>query len=647
MNTDEKLILDINNRMIKDKQYLPKDAGQMQKISSLKVFNDYDYYILVCALCNYDIPEKPQMIDLRMQYFLKINGHDVSEYNHSDSDYNDINPMDMTIRCINSGRVNKYGLYEYEINTTDKSIINSLWESKNNNCLKYVDNKTFDDKIVVSIRKEQLDNFKSVLNKLSIGFVDKDIEKNLVYNNDSENSLVDLGSLTLPFTPYDYQVKDAKKIVSMKRALLGHEMGCGKTFISILVGESIDTPKLVICPESLRLNWLREIKNVQPDSDVQILLSSDSFHFGQNWTITGYLTANKFIENLKQFDCIFVDEVQYCKAVNNWGKPTSKRAASVIDLANKATYCYLLSGTPVPSHNKDLFNILKMLRCPEFDFNNQWAFKAFADKFCDPKDTYFGKDYSGNSNSDKLHEILSNLMIRRLKKDVLPNLKKQRQFIPIAPTFKRDYKDIMKRLYKPNETDTYMGLAMTGRKLLSMYKYDTTVDLAESMVNAEESVVIVTNFVDTADKLVDHFKDDVCEIRGGMTDAAKQKAIDDFQSGKKHVCVLNMMAGGVGITLTSSHNMIIMDYAWLPADMIQVEDRICRSGQSKCCNIYYIYCENSILDKIFIDMISSKSENIDLVVDNISNTFDLSDTKEKASTYLDILKKKLKETKVA
>ena len=132
-----------------------------------------------------------------------------------------------------------------------------------------------------------------------------------------------------------------------------------------------------------------------------------------------------------------------------------------------------------------------------------------------------------------------------------------------------------------------------------------------------------------------------------MTDAAKQKAIDDFQSGKKHVCVLNMMAGGVGITLTSSHNMIIMDYAWLPADMIQVEDRICRSGQSKCCNIYYIYCENSILDKIFIDMISSKSENIDLVVDNISNTFDLSDTKEKASTYLDILKKKLKETKVA
>jgi len=61
--------------------------------------------------------------------------------------------------------------------------------------------------------------------------------------------------------------------------------------------------------------------------------------------------------------------------------------------------------------------------------------------------------------------------------------------------------------------------------------------------------------------------------------------------------------------------------------------------------IYYIYCENSILDNIFIEMISDKSANIDAVVDNVENTFNLSEEKLANSTYIDLLKSKIKETK--
>ena len=634
-------IEEINKKMIAEKKYKEKDLRAMEKISMLKELNEYDEYLIICTLCNYDIPEKKEMMDLRMKYFLKIGKDDPSKYKHKEEDYI-IDREKLSIHCKNTGNINKFGLYEYEINSVSKDLINTLWDYKNKDCLKYVDSKTYSDKIIISIKKDQFDNYIKMLDKLAIGYDLNDLKKGMFYSNKSDNKLIDLSKLTLPFELYPYQIEDANKIITMKRALLGQEMGCGKTVISILIGESIDTPKLVICPESLRLNWQREILQVNPNADVQILLSSETPHFGKDWTIVGYLTASKFVDNLKEFDCIFVDEVQYCKSVNNWGKPSSKRAASVITLAQNATYCYLLSGTPLPSHNKDLFNILKMLRCPEFDFNNQWAFKNYADKFCDPQQTYFGVDYSGNSNSDQLHNILKPLMVRRLKKDVLPNLKKQRQFIPIAPIFKKDYKAIMARLSHPNESDTYMGLAMTGRQMLSQYKLDATIDLAESMLDAEESIVIVTNFIETADKLKAHFKDKACEIRGGMTDDDKQLSIDDFQSGFKKVCILNMMASGVGITLTKAHNMIIMDYAWLPSDMIQVEDRICRGGQTECCNIYYIYCDNSLFDTIFINMITDKSANIDLVVDNAENTFDLADTKSRATTYLDILKAEIK-----
>ena len=636
-------LLKKNKEMLDAKTYKLADERTMLKIASLDNPNDYDLYLVACCLCNYPIEEKAEARELRMKYFLATNNGSIIGFEHPITDYK---KTVTSVKCTNTGNVNKYGLYEYEININDKNLVSDLWESKNNNCLKYVDSKTDPNKLTISISRDQLDNFTKLLDRLMIQYELDDIESGLFYKNKSENSLIDLSKLSLPFTPYDFQIEDATKIIKKKRVLLGHDMGCGKTFISVLVGTSLNIPKLVICPASLRLNWYREIKNVTPDADVQIQLNAEEPHFGKDWTIVGYGSVSKFLDDFKDyFNCIFVDECHACKAVNNWGKPTSKRATAVLDLAEAAEYCYLLSGTPLPSHNLDLYNILKMLKCEAFDFNSKWAFLNYANKFCDPKETYFGKDFSGNSNSDQLHGLLSNLMVRRLKKDVLPNLKKQRQFIPIDPHFKREYTNIEKRLYEPEENDTYMGLAMTGRKMLSIYKIDSAVELAETLLDAGESVVIVTNFVESADLLRDHFKDTCCEIRGGMSDQSKQQAIDDFQTKKKTVCILNMQAGGVGITLTAAHTMIIIDYAWVPSDMVQVEDRICRTGQTESCMIYYIYCMNSLLDSLFIEMISNKSANIDTVVDNVDNTFDLLTDKDENFTFIDALKDKIKKTK--
>lgn len=778
-------MLDLVNKnleMLSSKSYKPADERTMLKISSLTTVNDYDLYLIACCLCNYPIEEKAEARELRMKYFLATNNGQIDGFEHPITDYGKVTS---SIVCKNTGNVNKYGLYEYEININDRDMVNDFWKYKEKGCLKYVDSRTYDDKIIVSISRDQLANFKKLLDAYLISYDEEDIESGLFYKNKSGNKLVDLDKLTLPFTPYPYQIEDAEKIIKKKRLLLGHEMGCvsgkskviietsahcesmsvcktvtveelfnifktnknikvessvgesfefmpianvldkgikdtirisvddtfvecttdhpictpegwvnaedlsvndaivtkkgnkkiisiepadtqhvydividdivvhnfvcnnivvhncGKTFISTLVGSSINEPKLVICPESLRLNWYREIKNVTKDADVQIQFSNQDPHFGKDWTIIGYASVNKFLPYLKTINCVFVDECHACKAVNNWGKPSSKRANAVIEIAENAEYCYLLSGTPIPSHNIDLYNILRMLKCENFDFNNRWAFKNFADKFCDPKTNMYGTDYSGNSNSDYLHNILSNIMVRRLKKDVLPNLKKQRQFIPIEPKFKRDYKDIERRLYIPNSDDTYMGLAMTGRKLLSNYKLDTAIDLAESLLDSGESVVIVTNFVESADNLKAHFKNNCCEIRGGMADKDKQQAIDDFQSKKKSVCILNMQAGGVGITLTAAHTMIIVDYDWVPSAMVQVEDRICRAGQTEQCIIYYVYCINSSFDSTFIDMISKKSENIDLVVDDSDNMFNLLEEKDVNSTFIEALKERI------
>ena len=798
-----------NSEMLRDGKYNVRDTMQLSKIAGLKNPNDYDLYQIVCALCNYDLPEKAELRDIRMQLFLKVSNSGI-DYSHKPSDYGKV---ESGIRCTNTKEINKFGHFVFKINTRDKNLIHTLWEYKSKECLKYVDDKAEPDAIIVSVARDQFENFKTLLEQLNISYDKKNLEANVYYSNRSKHKLIDVDELDLPFKPFDFQIEDAEKIIKTKRQLIGHEMGCvsgkgrlrvqinglyraitihtlyktiqqedkdvkiaalvdgeikfvpvveivdkgvqntirittssssiectqdhliftdygwkpamdivtgdvlitssdcwggkertfkyktkqeyetvltdvctteyvdrlvaedkpfktrgeeviniqqgekqpvydiiidggeihnficdnfivhncGKTLISILVGESIHIPKLVVCPEALRINWYREIKRAKNDADVQILYSHENFHMGEDWTIVGYKTVLKFLKRLKKIKCLFVDECHCCKSVDNYGNPTSDRAKALLELSQSVEYCYLLSGTPVPSKNKDLFNILKMLRCEAYNLDSMWSFKNFADRYCDPKDNGFGKNYNGNSNSQELHSVLSAKMVRRKKKDVLPDLAKQRQFIPIEPTFKRDYKEIEYLLYHPRRDskgrvlDTYMALAMTGRQLLSQYKCETAIGIADTIISGEESVVIVTQFVETADKLKAHFKSNACEIRGGMNDKEKQLAMDDFQAGRKKVCILNITAGGVGITLTAAHTMIVIDYVWNPSDMIQVEDRICRTGQTESCMIYYLYCSNSTFDRVFVDLITAKSANTDLVVDNSENTFDLNE----------------------
>ena len=89
----------------------------------------------------------------------------------------------------------------------------------------------------------------------------------------------------------------------------------------------------------------------------------------------------------------------------------------------------LLSGTPMLSRPAELFNLLKILR-PDIFYN----FLEYAYRYCRPKETNYGMDYSGNAHTRELHCLLEKkVMIRRLKCDVLSELPpKRRQKIEVS-----------------------------------------------------------------------------------------------------------------------------------------------------------------------------------------------------------------------
>lgn len=487
------------------------------------------------------------------------------------------------------------------------------------------------DQLYCMIKPSNINKLSELLEGLNIKGYEFSISEELLKYNEllaiqrekatkGEYSLIDLEKRELPFTPYKFQIDDANRILQNKRYLLSHDMGCGKTFISAIVGESIPKPKLVICPESLRLNWRREILNVNKDAHVINLYSNKPFVISNDWTICGYATAVKFKEELLKADIpvLFIDEAHLCKAIDNYGNPSSKRADTVLTLTDKAEYVYPLTGTPIPTSNKDIFNILRMLKNPL----TKDTFYKFGIHFCAGFNNGFGYDFTGNSNGEELRDILSKCSIRRLKTDVLPDLTKQRVFVPIEAHSAKC--DKIEKEMKDCDESNFLGYAQTIRRLLSGIKIKSAMDLADTLLAGGDSVVIVTEFKETIDKIEQTYKDNCCTIEGGMSDKAKQQAIDDFQNHKKTVCALNLQAGGVGITLTAANHMIICDYDWTPANMIQVEDRICRAGQTKPCMIHYIYAEDMYIDRLFVDMISSKSANADYIVDgNASGNLNL------------------------
>lgn len=435
---------------------------------------------------------------------------------------------------------------------------------------------------------------------------------NLVTSWKTAYKLVDYTKYDLKFTPYEFQPTDAHKLLKLKTGLNANEVGCGKTFEMVLIGESIPMPKLVICPATLRLNWEKEIKMVNPDATVHIQYSDQPFVTVAGWNIIGYSSLTKFQTELEKanFQVLMADEAHYIQAINNYGQPNSQRAKSVLRLAATAAYVFPITGTPKTSRNKNLYNILRMIRHPLT--RGFAAFHQYGNEYCNGQRTAFGYDYDGNSNDYQLNNLITPYMVRHLKREVLPHIQKQRQSIPVSVNL-RKYQQLMDALRKRKSINEELAYLAKAKQLIATQKAKHSIEFAKTFVDAGEKVVIVTCYTDVVTQVEAAF--DCVKIVGGMSDKAKQAAINDFQHGDTQVIVINVVAGGVGITLTASHTMIINDMPWVPGDVEQAEGRIWRAGQTETAMIYYMTAYGCPMDEMLVGIIVSKSQTINAAID--------------------------------
>ena len=124
------------------------------------------------------------------------------------------------------------------------------------------------------------------------------------------------------------------------------------------------------------------------------------------------------IKKMRQicFQFVILDEAHSIK------NKDSLRAKNIIPIAIRAKRLIIMTGTPLLAKPYEGYPLLYALRPDIFCY-----FKKFAYRYCDPQPTPMGINWSGTSNTKELHWILSCLMVRRLKRDVLSQLPQKRR----------------------------------------------------------------------------------------------------------------------------------------------------------------------------------------------------------------------------
>ena len=107
----------------------------------------------------------------------------------------------------------------------------------------------------------------------------------------------------------------------------------------------------------------------------------------------------------RKFGIIIVDEAHYLKSRD------SLRAKNLVPVLMRTKRVLLLSGTPILARPAEIYNTLRILRPDVF-----YSFNEFGIRYCNPKENYYGIDWSGSKNQRELHMLIErSLMIRRLK----------------------------------------------------------------------------------------------------------------------------------------------------------------------------------------------------------------------------------------
>ncbi len=384
------------------------------------------------------------------------------------------------------------------------------------------------------------------------------------------------------------------------------------------------TPVVIVVPATLKYNWKKEAdKWLLTKRDIQILegKKTKKLKKSSDIIIVNYDIVHAWRKEIANINpkVLVLDECHDIKT------STTKRTKGVKHIAKKTKHIIPMSGTPAINRPAELYNSIKLVEPELFG-----SFQSYAQRYCDAYFNGYGWEYKGGSNLEELYDILSNIMIRRKKEDVIEDLpEKRRTFVSLDLTNISDYNkaenDFIEWV-RENKGKRAADRASSAEKLVKV----GTLRLLAVRGALANSIQWIKNFLDDYDgklvvfavhkeiisALMEEFGDIAVKIDGSVANGEiRQTIVEKFQNDKNiRLFVGNIKAAGVGITLTASSNIVFLELPWTPGELEQAEDRCHRMGQKNAVNIWYLLAENTI-EMELAKMIDSKRNILSQVLD--------------------------------
>lgn len=323
--------------------------------------------------------------------------------------------------------------------------------------------------------------------------------------------------------------------------------------------------------------------------------------------------------------------------VHNCKDPTSQQGKALLKL--QAETMISMTGTPLMNNPLDLYIHLKWLGYEKH------AFYSFKKHYC-VFGGFGGFQIVGYRNLDQLKAQFEEIMIRRLKKDVLdlPDKIYTTEYVEMSPKQTKIYKEIqsdlldnidkvssalnpLSELIRLRQATGYTGILSST--IQESAKLDRLEELLDEIVSNGGKALIFSNWTAMTNPTFERLRRFNPAIITGETKdrVAEQDKFMNDDSCKVIIGTIGAM--GTGLTLTAASTVIFLDEPWNRATREQAEDRAHRIGTKENVNIIFLITKNTIDERIH-QIVEDKGEMADMLVDGKLNK----QNKEKLVNFL-------------
>lgn len=425
---------------------------------------------------------------------------------------------------------------------------------------------------------------------------------------------------------FGFQKAGVEYALRRGNALIGDQPGLGKTMQAIAFANEINAKRvLVIVPANLRLQWCKKIREWStmewPYIVYPVLHGKYGVHPTANWTIVSYdLCRSPAIRKALAkglYDLVITDEGHYLKTSD------SGRAKAVLGglhrdaddpppLVDRCGAHISLTGTPLPGRPREAFTLAKGLCYDSIDFMSE---NAFQERF-NPRvkrETAEGKVYMDERtgrHGELQARLRSNFMVRRLKREVLPQLK-----VPIFDIVHVEETALVRQALQAEslldidpenlegaDAET-LGQIATVRRLMGVALAPQAAEYVEMLLDGGEERCLVfawhTEVLDILQKALGKYG--LLRIDGKTSAAEKQRIVEEFQSNPKmRIVAGNMSSMGTGTDGLQQvcQRAVFAESDWTPGNNTQAVDRLDRMGQDSQVFADFLVAPGSFSEKV-------------------------------------------------